>query len=505
MKSCIFVPFKKLYVKKRIKYTSWLVAVLAFLPGGEAGGQITAPQADAAVPVSYPDYTGPGQLFVFYQDHEGYRPGALTAVGPTAGSFDFVWTQYDPDFNGFTIPVKTESAVAQSSISSLDDGGYRVQISNGTDIDTAFIAWVMLDDLKVRINKTADGEIPKSQSSCAEENILTLIGAVEVDSFFYYDPVSHDRLQYVNDFNIEWSSDDPQLFIPNSTNKDAMAFNTTYLPPVLDTWFILTATDSLGMTETDSALFDSPFTRAEFSVEYFDKKTGEWDPDLKSGWSKDNGSLDAPLTVRFINESLNGVKFTWVLLDSSGNPADVVKEATTDSIYKPEFTYETADKFYYPYLISESAEGPCPDTFRLETGIEVVASQLVIPNVFTPNGDEINDVFMFKHQSLKSCRVTISDRTGRVVYRQKIDDIYEWEGWRGTILNSDRPAPEGQYYYVIEGMGYDNKEYRDPNYLEQRKLDRQQGGNTDPANGDETATLNLYTGWLYLFRQKGVY
>jgi gliding motility-associated-like protein len=505
MKSCIFVPFKRFSVKKGVKYRAWLLAVLAFLPVRESGGQITAPQADAAADLSYPAYTGQGQLFVFYQKHGGYRPGALTAVGPATGSFDFIWTQYDPEDADFTIPVKAESGVTQSVIDLLDDGGYRVQISNGADVDTAFIAWVMLDDLKVRINQTAEGKIPKIQSSCADENSLTLIGAVEADSFFYYDPVSHEQLSYENDFNIEWSSDDPQLFIPNSTNKDAMAFNTTYLPPVLDTWFILTATDSLGMTETDSALFDSPFTRAAFSVEYYDKKSGTWDPDLKSEWSKDNGSLDAPLTVRLINESLNGVKFTWVLLDSSGNAADIVKEGPVDSLYVPEFTYETADKFYYPYLISESADGPCPDTFRLETGIEVVASQLLIPNVFTPNGDEINDVFIFKHQSLKSCRVTISDRSGRVVYRQKIDDIYEWEGWRGTILNSERPAPEGQYYYVIEGLGYDNKEYRDPNYLEQRKLNKEPGGSTDPANGEENASLNLYTGWLYLFRQKGVY
>ena len=128
--------------------------------------------------------------------------------------------------------------------------------------------------------------------------------------------------------------------------------------------------------------------------------------------------------------------------------------------------------------------------------------------MFTPNDDGVNDVFKFKHQSLKACRITISDRGGRVIYRKKIDNIYEWEGWRGTILNTDRKAPEGQYYYVVEGMGYDNVEYRDPNYFEQRKINRQGGGGADTGgqNGDEeNQQLNLYTGWLYLFRQKGAF
>ncbi|MCA1747211.1 MAG: hypothetical protein LC655_05910, partial [Bacteroidales bacterium] len=85
-------------------------------------------------------------------------------------------------------------------------------------------------------------------------------------------------------------------------------------------------------------------------------------------------------------------------------------------------------------------------------------------------------------------------------------NIYEWEGWRGTVLNTDRQAPEGQYYYVVEGLGYDNVEYSDPNYFEQRKINRQGGGDAGTGgagNGDEIQQQNLYVGWLYLFRQKG--
>ena len=55
---------------------------------------------------------------------------------------------------------------------------------------------------------------------------------------------------------------------------------------------------------------------------------------------------------------------------------------------------------------------------------------------------------------------------------------------------------------------YDNKEFKDPNYIEKWKLERQTGaGTAPPASGTDsgTSTLNLYTGWIYLFRGKGEY
>jgi gliding motility-associated-like protein len=486
----------------------WQLLLLALLTGGTAFGQIVSPQADATRLLSYTTHTGKDPLFVFYQSYGNHRPGSLTATGPAAGNFDFVWMKYDPDADDFTIPVEAESGVTALTINGLDDGGYRVQISNGVDTDTSFIAWVMLNDLLVKTEKDANGELESFRSGCSDGNYIIIAGSVEIDTFYYYDPVSHEQILYPNDFDILWTSDNPDLTIYNPRNKDAMGANYSNAPPYKDTYYMLSATDSTGMKDVDSVLYITKHTKAEFKVEYLDKITLEWDPDLGTEWGAEKGSMDAPLTARFFNESLNGSEFTWVYFDTTNEETGInYKEfdVTTDINFQPEFTYNTANRYYYPYLVSESAAG-CVDTFRLEDGIRVVPSQLLIPNVFTPNGDGKNDEFKFKHQSLKECRITISDRGGRVVYREKIDNIYEWEGWRGTILNSDRPAPEGQYYYVVEGLGYDNVEYRDPNYFEQRKINRQQGGGTGTGGtgtGDEPTQLNIYTGWLYLFRKTG--
>lgn len=498
---------------------------LAMVSGGTVSAQITSPQADAAKELTYPVNDATDPLYVFYQKHETYRPGALTAGLAVAGPFDFIWTKYNPDADGFNIPVQSDLGVETSTISDLDEGGFRVQISNGTDIDTSFLAWVMLDNLVVWTEKDEDGKLESFRSGCSDGNYVIIAGGVEVDTFYYYDPVSHAEVRFQNDFDIEWTSDNPDLTIYNRTNKDAMGANFSNEPPYKDTWYILTATDSLGMTEVDSVLYDTKHTKAEFSVEYEDKiiandessDESPWSSDLGTEWSKDKGSLDAPLKVRFTNESLNGFAYTWVFLDTTNEISGLSTkefEETDDKDYQPEFTYFTADEFYYPYLVSISDAG-CVDTFSLEDGIEVVGSQLNVPNVFsqnpvalTPNDDGNNDYFKLKHQSIRECKITIVDRWGAVVYKKDIDDMYSWEGWNGKILNSNRKAPEGQYYYVVEAVGYDDVEYRDPNILEQRKINREQGGGTtQPGNGnnDETPSQNLYTGWIYLFRYTGDY
>jgi gliding motility-associated-like protein len=140
-------------------------------------------------------------------------------------------------------------------------------------------------------------------------------------------------------------------------------------------------------------------------------------------------------------------------------------------------------------------------------GIYVQKSQLDIPNVFSPNGDGVNDVFYFKHQSLESCRLTIMDRSGKVVYKRTIEDIYDWRGWDGNLRESDRRAPEGQYYFVVEALGYDAVQYKDPTIWETMKIFGGTGTNTGGTGGTgtggtgtETGSETLYTGWLYLFR-----
>lgn len=66
-----------------------------------------------------------------------------------------------------------------------------------------------------------------------------------------------------------------------------------------------------------------------------------------------------------------------------------------------------------------------------------------IPNVITPNGDNINDVFTFDNTLVMAKRLSILNRWGNVVYQT--EDSFSWDG----TFNGN-PCSEGVYYYLIE-------------------------------------------------------
>lgn len=90
------------------------------------------------------------------------------------------------------------------------------------------------------------------------------------------------------------------------------------------------------------------------------------------------------------------------------------------------------------------------DTYEITVG----ASELKIPNVFTPDGDGVNDRWKVSSRSLLSFKCTIFDRNGREIYSFD-NPSEEWDGsYKG------KPAPAGVYFYVIEAIGADNKKFR---------------------------------------------
>jgi gliding motility-associated-like protein len=74
---------------------------------------------------------------------------------------------------------------------------------------------------------------------------------------------------------------------------------------------------------------------------------------------------------------------------------------------------------------------------------------LLVPNVFTPDGNGMNDEFRVVYRSIKEFNCKVYNRWGHLVY--------EWsdpaKGWDGTV--NGRPVAEGAYYYVIRALGTD--------------------------------------------------
>jgi len=86
--------------------------------------------------------------------------------------------------------------------------------------------------------------------------------------------------------------------------------------------------------------------------------------------------------------------------------------------------------------------------------IIVSESALYVPNVFTPNGDGLNDEFRVAYKSLLTFQCWVYNRWGR--------QVFTWtdptKGWDGNI-NGKKAVP-GPYFYVIKATGSDKKKYK---------------------------------------------
>ncbi|HOB85796.1 MAG TPA: gliding motility-associated C-terminal domain-containing protein, partial [Bacteroidales bacterium] len=125
----------------------------------------------------------------------------------------------------------------------------------------------------------------------------------------------------------------------------------------------------------------------------------------------------------------------------------------------------------YTVLLTIESERHCIDSLRSPT-IKVEPSALAIPNVFTPDGDGYNDLFMVESKSLRYLSVEVFSRSGLKVYGFSGEDerLKDWTGWDGNINNSSIKAAPGVYFYIIRAFGwddirYDSKEYRGVIYL----------------------------------------
>jgi gliding motility-associated-like protein len=79
-----------------------------------------------------------------------------------------------------------------------------------------------------------------------------------------------------------------------------------------------------------------------------------------------------------------------------------------------------------------------------DISLEEYIPEIIIPNMFTPNGDGINDLFDFDNETIKVSVLTIYNRWGVPVFQS--GSQYSWDG--NTVNGS--PCHSGTYYYVIQ-------------------------------------------------------
>ncbi|RRB06383.1 T9SS type B sorting domain-containing protein [Larkinella rosea] len=80
------------------------------------------------------------------------------------------------------------------------------------------------------------------------------------------------------------------------------------------------------------------------------------------------------------------------------------------------------------------------------------ADDVIIPEGFSPNGDNINDLFIIRNTGGATVMLEVFNRWGNTVYRNH-DYRNDWDGTTNTgvrIGSSSKGLPDGTYFYIVE-------------------------------------------------------
>jgi len=215
------------------------------------------------------------------------------------------------------------------------------------------------------------------------------------------------------------------VFVWTTSDGNIVSGNTTLTPTINEGGtYTLTTTNSVnGCTSVSDVLIQELQVSAIISA---NPTTGQM-----------------PLTVTFTNSGVADSSY-WDFANGQ-TFSDTSATSTHTVIYENQGAY---------VVILTSFNGQCSATTQIT--IEVTAASFLdsIPNVFTPNGDGINDVFKFvKQQNIIELNCLIFNRWGKQIAEIKKPDGF----WNGKVDGSD--ASDGTYFYILRAKGLDGVKY----------------------------------------------
>jgi gliding motility-associated-like protein len=158
-------------------------------------------------------------------------------------------------------------------------------------------------------------------------------------------------------------------------------------------------------------------------------------------------SQNETLNALFINSSSTGTGITYNWIFNNGQTTDTITNTLNNLIQN----FQGPNSIDVTLIVS-NGDLSCNDTSKI---IIEIKSSIVVPNIFSPNGDGLNDVFFIKHRGYKELSLTVFNRWGNKYYETTKPE----EGWAGL------DAEEGTYFYVITGKGADDKIFETKGYF----------------------------------------
>lgn len=192
------------------------------------------------------------------------------------------------------------------------------------------------------------------------------------------------------------------------------------------------------ITPPSSGSYDYTLTAysAEDFCDFSNKVSIATDPELVADFFFDCQDFIAPLNLNFENKTIAGHTFNWSLLNVDSSLIE------TQNDFNANFNFTDVGD-YIVKLHVVGADSSCQDSVFAN----ISTSTFEIYNVFTPNGDGINDVFYIEGIKPGYMHLEVYNRWGeRVYYSEAYNN--DWDG---------QGATDGVYYYYFKNPYRDEK------------------------------------------------
>jgi gliding motility-associated-like protein len=131
--------------------------------------------------------------------------------------------------------------------------------------------------------------------------------------------------------------------------------------------------------------------------------------------------------------TVNGINYGWYFDDPSSGNLNTSSGSNANHVYNNTGNY---------CIVLVASLSNCSDT--ISKCIDVLSDpQITIPNLFTPNGDGINDLFLVSAEGITLFQIQFFDRWGNSVFNSKSIDV-SWDG-----KNNGKKVSDGVYYYIV--------------------------------------------------------
>lgn len=340
-----------------------------------------------------------------------------------------------------------------SSISELEGNmGYVVE-----DGDRSYFFWIT-EYKPYRLNLQSAEEAPDQECGASLINV-----SGSGDPIYYYTingvRKNLDRQIHVNYYTQEWNESEN---MPNFVNVEQTAsfenFQNEYRvspPNYCASKFTVSGDRFLREWNWESEVETSVIQPHSVDARTFAKVIGDDSSDNDAG-SNQIGADDeeglggsAPCEISFTAFVTDGVIHNEWQLTKDPSFEDIEYRFNTQDL---DYTFLDEGVHYVRY-IGSNADGSCEcisDVYQVSIG----ASQLLVPNAFSPNGDGVNDEWKVAYRSILDFNCWIFDRQGHEVCHLSSPD----QGWNGTV--GGKTADSGVFFYVIEAKGTDGKIYK---------------------------------------------